>query len=170
VSSSGSCRASRIKKESDKAKPAKPPKNPASSPNQTSHLEITRRHQTGIWLAKIDRLIDAPDGSPEAEYLDVLSTLVEAYEEQHYPIPLPDPIEYILYYMESRGLTHQELEPYLGSRRQVADVLNKTQPLSMKMIRKLQHGLDMAGEILIQPYNLLQSQEPVRLLFEPAFS
>jgi HTH-type transcriptional regulator/antitoxin HigA len=126
-------------------------------------LEITRRHQTGIWLAKIDRLIDAPDGSPEAEYLDVLSTLVEAYEEQHYPIPLPDPIEYILYYMESRGLTHQELEPYLGSRRQVADVLNKTQPLSMKMIRKLQHGLDMAGEILIQPYNLLQSQEPVRL-------
>lgn len=121
-------------------------------------------------LAEIDRLIDAPDGSREAEYLDILGTLVEAYEEQHYPIPLPDPIEYILYYMESRGLTRKHLEPYFSNHREVVEVLNRKRALSMKMIRGLQSGLGMSAEILIQPYNLPVTQEPARRLsFEPAF-
>ena len=110
-------------------------------------------------LAEIDRLIDAPDDSLEADYLDILSTLVEAYEEQHYPIPLPDPISYILYYMESRGLTRRDLEPYLGSQRRVAQVLNKERPLTMKMIRALNRGLNIAMDILVQPVELLPSQK-----------
>ena len=110
-------------------------------------------------LEKIDNLIDAPDDSLEADYLDVLSTLVEAYEEQYYPIPLPDPIAYILYYMESRGLTRQDLEPYLGSQRRVTQVLNKKQPLTMKMIRALNRGLNIPMDILVQPYDLLPSEK-----------
>jgi len=110
-------------------------------------------------LAEIDRLIDAPDDSLEADYLDVLSTLVEAYEEQHYAIPLPNPIAYILYYMESRGLTRQDLEPYFGSQRRVAQVLNKERPLTMKMIRALNSGLNIAMDILVQPYELWPSKK-----------
>ena len=110
-------------------------------------------------LEKIDNLIDAPDDSLEADYLDVLSTLVEAYEEQYYPIPLPDPIAYILYYMESRGLTRQDLEPYLGSQRRVTQVLNKKRPLTMKMIRALNRGLNIPMDILVQPYDLLPSKK-----------
>ena len=110
-------------------------------------------------LAEIDRLIDAPDDSLEADYLDVLSTLVEAYEEQYYPIPPPDPIAYILYYMESRGLTRQDLEPYLGSQRRVSQLLNKERPLTMKMIRALNRGLNIPMDILVQPVDLLPSQK-----------
>ena len=110
-------------------------------------------------LEKIDRLIDAPDNSLEADYLDVLSTLVEAYEEQYYAIPLPEPIPYILYYMESRGLTRQDLEPYLGSQRRVTQVLNKKRPLTMKMIRALNRGLNIPMDILVQPYDLLPSKK-----------
>ncbi|MGB0387785.1 MAG: helix-turn-helix domain-containing protein [Ardenticatenaceae bacterium] len=85
-----------------------------------------------------------------------MSTLVEAYEEQHYAIPLPDPIAYILYYMESRALTGQDLEPYLGSQRRVAQVLNKERPLTMKMIRALNRGLNIAMDILVQRQRIIR--------------
>jgi HTH-type transcriptional regulator / antitoxin HigA len=77
---------------------------------------------------------------------------VEAYEEQHYSIPAPDPIEAIQYYMESRGLCRRDLEPYLGSRARVAEVLNRKRPLSLEMIRRLHTGLGIGAEILIQSY------------------
>ena len=103
-------------------------------------------------LAEIDRLFDAAPNTPEGDRLDVLVTLVEAYEEQHYSIPAPDPIEAIKYHMESRGLCRRDLEPYLGSRARVAEVLNRKRPLSLEMIRRLHTGLGIAAEILIQPY------------------
>ena len=87
----------------------------------------------------------------------MFATLVEAYEEQHYSIPAPDPIEAITYYMESRGLCRRDLEPYLGSRARVAEVLNRKRPLSLEMIRRLHTGLGIAAEILIQPDPLATS-------------
>jgi HTH-type transcriptional regulator / antitoxin HigA len=103
-------------------------------------------------LAEIDRLFDAAPHTPEGDRLEVFATLVEAYEEQHYSIPAPDPIEAIKYYMESRGLCRRDLEPYLGSRARVAEVLNRKRPLSLEMIRRLHTGLGIEAEILIQSY------------------
>jgi len=103
-------------------------------------------------LEEIERLFDAAPDTPEGDRLEVLVTLVEAYEEKHYTIPLPDPIEAIQYYMESRGLTRRDLESYIGSRGRVSEVLNRKRPLSIEMIRRLHAGLGIPAEVLIQPY------------------
>jgi len=108
-------------------------------------------------LREIERLFDAAPNTPEGDRLDVLTTLVEAYEAQHYPIPEPDPIEALKYYMESRGLTIRDLEPLLGEQHKVLDVLERKRPLSLPMIRRLHDGLGMSADILIQPYKLLKS-------------
>jgi len=105
-----------------------------------------------VALEEIERLFDATPNTPESDRLEVLTTLVEAYEEKHYPIPLPDPIEAIKYYMESRGLSRRDLEPYIGSRGRVSEVLNRRHPLSIEMIRRLYAGLGISAEVLIQPY------------------
>ena len=105
-------------------------------------------------LAEIERLFGAAPNIPAGDCLDVLTTLVEAYEEQHYSLPAPEPIEAIKYHMESRGLCRRDLEPYLGSRARVAEVLNRKRPLSLDMIRRLHTGLGIGAEILIQPYPL----------------
>jgi HTH-type transcriptional regulator/antitoxin HigA len=104
-------------------------------------------------LQEIEGLFDAAPDTPEGDRLDVLVTLVEAYEEKHYSIPKPDPIEAILYHMESRGLVRRDLEPYIGSRARVSEVLNRKRPLTMEMIRNLHKGLGIPAEILIQPYH-----------------
>lgn len=104
-------------------------------------------------LKEIEKLFDAAPDTPEGDRLDVLVTLVEAYEEKHYSIPKPDPIEAILYHMESRGLTRRDLQPYIGSRARVSEVLNRKRPLTMEMIRNLHKGLGIPAEVLIQPYH-----------------
>lgn len=103
-------------------------------------------------LQEIERLWDAEPGSPEGDKLDVLITLVEAYEEKHYPIPPPDPVEAILHFMESRGLSRQDIEPYIGTRARVSEVMNRKRPLSLNMIRKLHSELGISADVLIQPY------------------
>ena len=108
-------------------------------------------------LQEIEALFEAKPGTAAGDRLEILSTLVEAYEEQHYPIPTPDPIETIRYYMESRGLTRRDLEPYVGSRARVSEVLNKKRPLSLTMIRNLHQGLGIPAEVLIQPYEYQQA-------------
>jgi len=115
-------------------------------------------------LAEIACLFDAAPHTPEGDRLDVLTTLVEAYEEQHYSIPLPDPIEAIKYHMESRRISRRDLEAYLGSRARVAEVLNRKRPLSLEMIRRLHTGLGIAADILIQPYSLATSVPNTSLL------
>jgi len=107
-------------------------------------------------LKEIERLFDAKSGTAEADRLEVLTTLTEVYEEKHYAIPLPDPIEAILYHMESRGLSRRDLEPFIGSRARVSEVLNKKRPLTMEMIRNLHDGLGISAEVLIQPYRTLK--------------
>jgi HTH-type transcriptional regulator/antitoxin HigA len=107
-------------------------------------------------LEEIERLFDAAPDTREGDRLEVLSTLVDAYEEKHYGIPLPDPIEAILYHMESRGLSRRDLEPHIGSRARVSEVLNRKRPLTMEMIRNLHSGLGIPAEVLIQPYPTLK--------------
>jgi len=102
-------------------------------------------------LKEIEILFDAAPDTPEGDRLEVLTTLVEAYEERHYTIPAPDPIEAILYHMESRGLTRRDLEPFIGTRARVSEVLNRKRPLTMNMIRNLHKGLGIPAELLIQP-------------------
>ena len=103
-------------------------------------------------LEEIERLFDAASDTPEGDRLEVLTTLVEAYEEKHYAIPLPDPVEAIQYYMESRGLTRRDLESYIGSRGRVSEIMNRKRSLSIEMIRRLHAGLGIPAEVLIQPY------------------
>ncbi len=105
-------------------------------------------------LKKIDQLWDASYGSPEGDKLDILVTLVEVYEEEHHPIPPTDPIDVILHCMESQGLSEHDLEPYIGSRSCVTDVLKRQRTLTLDMIRSLHKGLGISADILIQPYSL----------------
>ena len=109
-------------------------------------------------LEEIEALWAAAADTPEADRLDILVMLVEAYEAAHYPIPDPDPIELILHVMDARGLTRQDLEPYLGSRARVSEILNRRRPLSLEMIRKLQTGLGLPADVLVQPYELKVTQ------------
>lgn len=105
-------------------------------------------------LAEAEHLWDAPTKSPEADRLGVLVMLIEDYERQHYPIPDPDPIDFLTHVMENRGLTRKDLEPYIGPRGRVSDILNRTRPLTLGMIRLLAEGLKLPAEVLIQPYEL----------------
>ncbi len=105
-------------------------------------------------LAEAERLWDAPAKSPKADRLGVLVMLIEDYERQHYPIPDPDPIDFLIHVMENRGLTRKDLEPYIGPRGRVSDILNRTRPLTLGMIRLLADGLKLPAEVLIQPYEL----------------
>jgi HTH-type transcriptional regulator/antitoxin HigA len=110
-------------------------------------------------LEEIERLFDAAPGTPEGDRLEILTTLVEAYEEKNYSIPLPDPIEALFYHMESRGLSRRDLEPYIGSRARVSEILNRKRPLSLEMIRSLHTGLGIPAEVLIQSYRLHEQLE-----------
>lgn len=105
-------------------------------------------------LKAIELRMDAAPGSVEESELDVLTTLVEAYEAKHYPIPKPHPIAALEYYLESRGLTRKALEPYIGSRGRVAEIMNRRRPLTLEMIRRLAAGTGIPTSVLIQPYQL----------------
>ncbi|BAY32159.1 hypothetical protein NIES2107_40460 [Nostoc carneum NIES-2107] len=107
-------------------------------------------------LAEIERLFDADLNTPEYDRLEVLTTLVEAYEQRHYPIAAPDPIEAILYYLESRGLSEHDLERVIGTQVKVTEILNRQQPLTLDMIRLLYQQLGIPAEVLIQPYPLME--------------
>lgn len=105
-------------------------------------------------LDEIEKLFDAEPNTPECDLLEILTTLVEAYEQQHYQIEAPEPIDAILYYLESRGLSANDLAPIIGSLREVTDILNRQQPLTLEMIRRLHSSLGIPAEVLIQPYSL----------------
>lgn len=97
---------------------------------------------------------DAEPGTPEADELEVLLPLIEDYEEIHYHIAPPDPIEAIKIRMEELGLNRKDLEPCIGSRGRVSDILNRRRPLTLPMIRKLSERLGLPGDVLIMPYPL----------------
>jgi HTH-type transcriptional regulator/antitoxin HigA len=103
-------------------------------------------------LARIDEIWNSAPGTSESDELDVLSVLVEDYERKHHPIPPPDPIEAIKFRMEQMGLSRRDLEPYIGSRGRVAEVLNRKRGLSIEMIRNLSEGLGISAEVLVAKY------------------
>lgn len=101
-------------------------------------------------LAELERLWGAKSGTAAGDRLDVLATLIDAYEARHHPIDPPDPIEAIRFRMEQQGLSRKDLEPLLGSRARVAEVLNRKRGLSIEMIRRLHATLGISAEILIR--------------------
>ena len=103
-------------------------------------------------LAALDRLLDLDPqpGTPEADDLQLLALVIETYEKTRWPIGLPDPVDAILFRMDQQGLTRRDLEPYIGSRARVSEVLSGKRALSMRMIRALHAGLDIPLEVLVQ--------------------
>ena len=102
-------------------------------------------------LVEVKRLWGAKRGTARGDKLDVLATLIDAYEAAHHPVDLPDPIEAIKFRMEQQGLTRRDLEPFIGSRTRVAEILNHRRNLSVAMIRRLSVGLGISADVLIQP-------------------
>src|SRR5215510_12618159 len=102
-------------------------------------------------LAEVERLWGARAGTLGGDRLDILATLVDAYENEHYPMDPPDPIEAIKFRMEQEGLTRKDLEGILGTRTRVAEVLNRRRGLSINMIRRLHEKLGISVEVLIRP-------------------
>lgn len=101
-------------------------------------------------LKEIEKLFESQPGTPEGDRMDVLVTLVEAYEAKHFPIPEPDdPVQVLEYYMESRGLSRSDLIAYLGSKERVSEVLNRKRGLSLLMIQRLHAGLGIPADLLI---------------------
>ena len=104
-------------------------------------------------LKEIETLMMAEADSPEGEKLDILATLVEAYETKHFPLDLPDPVEAIKFEMERKGLTVKDLEPMIGKSNRVYEILNHKRSLTLNMIWRLHEGLGIPAESLIkQPY------------------
>jgi HTH-type transcriptional regulator/antitoxin HigA len=101
-------------------------------------------------LKEIEGLIESQPGTPEGDRMDVLVTLVEAYEAKNFPIPEPDdPVQVLEYYMESRGLRRTDLIAYLGSKERVSEVLNRKRGLSLLMIQRLHAGLGIPADLLV---------------------
>ena len=105
-------------------------------------------------LVVIERLWGARTGTPEGDRLDILATLVDAYENEHYPMDPPDPIEAIKFRMEQQGLNRKDLAEILGSRTRVAEVLKRRRGLSINMIRRLHEKLGISLEVLIRPVRI----------------
>src|SRR5271165_4797384 len=103
-------------------------------------------------LSEIAGLMNAEAGTPEGDRLDLLVTLVEAFEAKCWPIEAPDPIEAISFMMEQKGLTRHDLEPAIGGRGRVAEILNRRRPLTLPMIRNLSKLLEVPADVLVQAY------------------
>jgi HTH-type transcriptional regulator/antitoxin HigA len=115
-------------------------------------------------LREVERLWGEKSGTPKGDRLDVLITLIEAYEEQHHPMPMsaPDPIEAIKFRMEQQGLTRKDLEPLIGSRTRVAEVLHRKRALTLATIRRLHAELGIPAEVLVQPAKIERGTRPRR--------
>ena len=109
-----------------------------------SDLELDRA------LERVDELWGAKPGTAKGDELDVLMLLVEKYEEEHFPIPDSDPIEAIKFLMEQNKLSRRDLEPYIGARGRVSEVLSRKRNLTLPMIKRLHEGLKIPYESLIQ--------------------
>jgi HTH-type transcriptional regulator/antitoxin HigA len=112
---------------------------------------IRNRQGYEVALRRVQFLWDFKDGSPEFDELDVLATLIEAYEREHYPVDLPDPIEAIKFRLEQQGKNTRALVGIIGQRTRVYEVLQKKRALSLQMIRNLHDKLGIPANVLIQP-------------------
>ena len=102
-------------------------------------------------LLDIEGLMSAKPDTPQGDRLDLLVTLIEAYEQRHFPLDLPDPVAAIQFQMEQKGLAPKDLEPMIGRSNRVYEILNRKRPLTLKMIWRLHRGLGIPAESLIRP-------------------
>src|SRR5919201_4618066 len=112
-------------------------------------IRTRRDHEAA--LKEVERLWGAKEGTREGDRLDVLATLIDAYEAEHYPMDPPDPVEAIKFRMEQQGLTRRNLEEIIGTRTRIAEVLNRKRGLSIAMIRRLHERLGISADVLIRP-------------------
>ena len=98
---------------------------------------------------RLERVFQAPEGTPQADEMEILVTLVEAYESRHFPTGPADPVEAIKFRMEQQGLTPKDLEIYIGSSGRVSEVLNRKRRLSLRMVKRLHEGLNIPYESLL---------------------
>ena len=112
---------------------------------------IRTRRDYEAALKEVERLWGAKAGSRDGDRLDVLATLIDSYETEHYPMDPPDPVEAIKFRMEQQGLTRRDLEGLIGSRTRVAEIFNRKRGLSIVMIRRLHEGLGISADVLIRP-------------------
>lgn len=103
-------------------------------------------------LERLEVIFDAPKGSPEGDELEILGILIENYEDAHFPIDLPDPIEAIKFRMEQMGYTQRDLADIIGLKSRASEILNRKRKLSLEMIRQLHKTLHIPTEVLIQAY------------------
>ena len=103
-------------------------------------------------LKEVDRLWNANPGTPDGDRVEILVTLIEAYEDEHFPIEAPDPISAIEFMLEQKGLSRRDLEPAIGSRGRVSEVMTRKRPLTLPMVRALNKLLGIPTEVLAQPY------------------
>ncbi len=114
---------------------------------QVRPIRTEEDHRAAV--ARIGELMGAAWGSSEGDELDVLATLVDAYEKEHFPMQPPDPITAIEFRMDQQGLTRKDLEPMIGSRARVSEVMTGKRPLTLEMIRRLSAGLGIPADVLI---------------------
>jgi HTH-type transcriptional regulator/antitoxin HigA len=107
-------------------------------------------------LSRLEDIFDAPDGTPESDELDILGLLVDEYENEHYPIDSPDPIEAIKIRMEELNMRQRDLIPMIGGKSHVSEILNRKRRLTIQMIRRLKDRLNLSAELLIRDYELLK--------------
>ena len=120
-------------------------------------LPIRTKRDYEAALKQAEAWWDAAANSPDGKRLDVLTLLIADYEAHHFPMEPPDPVEFLLFIMEQRGMSRKDLEPFIGSRARVAEVLNRVRPLSLEMIRNLNEGLGLPADVLVQRYPLKQA-------------
>lgn len=113
-------------------------------------IRTDAQHQAALQALSTLLEADPPEGSAEAECLELLTLVIGHYEEEHYPIDPPDPVDAIEFRMEQQGLTRRDLVPYIGSPSKVSEVLARKRPLSLNMIRRLHEGLGIPAEVLIR--------------------
>jgi len=114
---------------------------------QIRPIRTERDHERAV--ARITKLMSATPGTPEGDELDVLATLVDAYEAKHHPIDAPDPVAAIQFRMEQQGLKRKDLEPLIGSRARVSEVLTRKRNLTLGMIRRVKYGLGISADLLV---------------------
>jgi len=117
--------------------------------NQATIRPIKTEEDLSLALGRINDLMDAEEGTEEAVELEVLSQLVELYEDKHWPIGLPTPVAAIRFRMEQAQMTDRDLEPYIGSSDKVEAVLSGRQPLTLRMIRALHRNLGIPADVLL---------------------
>lgn len=119
---------------------------------------IKNENDYHIALKEIERLFDAKPNTPSGDKLDVLTTLVQSYEEAHHPIDLPDAVDALNYWIESRGLERKDLASCIGTRARISEILNRKRELTLSMIRKLHDELHIPAELLIKKNKVRQNK------------